>query len=144
MLLGGQLAVAMSMSVGCLQLAGRAGKEPQEHGEVFAEVWWWRELMQRLMDGCATTDHMLAAGLSAYEELPGPNVPVTSGYQVQYLCNFQQLPGAASMPHPDRVLAYGRASDSQLMLQCFLLAGTRYGMQDSVTVGYSSKLGHKH
>lgn len=71
----------------CLQVAGKAGGEAQEHGEVFAEVWWWRELMQRLMDGCATTDHMLAAGLSAYEELPGPNVPVTSGYQVRRLYN---------------------------------------------------------
>lgn len=70
----------------CLQIASRAGEMPGEDGQVFAEVWWWRELMQRLMDGCATTDHMLAAGLAAYEELPGPNVPVTSGYQVQSPC----------------------------------------------------------
>ena len=42
--------------------------------------------MQRLMDGCATTGHMLAAGLSAYEELAGPNVPVTSGFQVRDDC----------------------------------------------------------
>ncbi len=66
----------------CAQLAGQADGGPGGNSEVFAEVWWWRELMQRLMDGCATTGHMLAAGLAAYEELPGPNVPVTSGYQV--------------------------------------------------------------
>ncbi|KAK9860346.1 hypothetical protein WJX84_005539 [Apatococcus fuscideae] len=84
------------------QIASRAGEMPGEDGQVFAEVWWWRELMQRLMDGCATTDHMLAAGLAAYEELPGPNVPVTSGYQalamklsegvdIRYGCTVQKI-----------------------------------------------------
>eukprot|EP00208_Stichococcus_sp_RCC1054_P004285 CAMPEP_0206141490 /NCGR_PEP_ID=MMETSP1473-20131121/13113_1 /ASSEMBLY_ACC=CAM_ASM_001109 /TAXON_ID=1461547 /ORGANISM="Stichococcus sp, Strain RCC1054" /LENGTH=529 /DNA_ID=CAMNT_0053536087 /DNA_START=104 /DNA_END=1693 /DNA_ORIENTATION=- len=47
--------------------------------QVAAEVWRWRECLQRSMDGCDSTDNMLAAGLAEYDELDGMNVPVGGG-----------------------------------------------------------------
>ena len=46
------------------------------------EAWAWRERLQRAIDGCHTTDEMNVVAEAAYEELPGPNVPPTCGYQV--------------------------------------------------------------
>ena len=54
------------------------------HQQLAAETWGWREKLQRSMDGCRTTDHMLAAGLAAYDELDGLNVPVPGGFQVRH------------------------------------------------------------
>ena len=38
--------------------------------------------LQRAIDGCRTTDEMSSAGLAAYSELKGPNMPLSCGYSV--------------------------------------------------------------
>lgn len=50
--------------------------------ELLEDAWGWRELLQRAIDGCDTSDEASAAGLAEYEELPGAWPPVTGGYQV--------------------------------------------------------------
>ena len=50
--------------------------------ELLEDVWGWRELLQRAIDGQDTSDDASAAGLAEYEELPGAWPPVTGGYQV--------------------------------------------------------------
>lgn len=51
--------------------------------QIAAEVWRWRECLQRSIDGCDSTENMLAAGLAQYDELDELNVPVSGGgYQV--------------------------------------------------------------
>ncbi len=57
------------------------GFGPDEQ-QLAAESWGWREKLQRSMDGCHTTGHMLAQGLAAYDELDGLNCPVPGGFQV--------------------------------------------------------------
>ncbi|CAL5227355.1 g10303 [Coccomyxa viridis] len=47
---------------------------------LYAEAWRWRENLQRAIDGCRTTDEMSSAGLAAYSELKGPNMPLSCGY----------------------------------------------------------------
>ena len=60
------------------------GFGPDEQ-QLAAESWGWREKLQRSMDGCHTTGHMLAQGLAAYDELDGLNCPVPGGFQVSYV-----------------------------------------------------------
>lgn len=50
--------------------------------QLWAEAWRWRENLQRAIDGCHTTDEMSSAGLAAYSELKGPNMPLPCGYTV--------------------------------------------------------------
>lgn len=46
-------------------------------------AWEWREKLQRAIDGCHSTDAMLAAAQASYSEFEGSEVhaPVPSGYQ---------------------------------------------------------------
>ena len=60
-----------------LQLRKERGTDP-----LYAEAWRWRENLQRAIDGCHTTDEMSSAGLAAYSELKGPNMPLSCGYSV--------------------------------------------------------------
>lgn len=71
-------------------------KFPPAQRQLAAEVWAWRERLQRSIDGCSTTDDMLAAGLAAYDELDGLNVPVSCGFQVRDI-GFSWLVGCHCM-----------------------------------------------
>ena len=60
------------------QVRKERGSDP-----IWAEAWHWRENLQRAIDGCHTTDEMSSAGLAAYSELKGPNMPLSCGYSVR-------------------------------------------------------------
>jgi hypothetical protein len=62
-----------------VQLRVEQGADP-----IWAEAWRWRENLQRAIDGCHTTDEMSSAGLAAYSELKGPNMPLSCGYTVRH------------------------------------------------------------
>ena len=62
-----------------VQLRAEQGADP-----IWAEAWRWRENLQRAIDGCHTTDEMSSAGLAAYSELEGPNMPLSCGYTVSH------------------------------------------------------------
>ncbi len=63
------------------QVRKERGSDP-----IWAEAWQWRENLQRAIDGCHTTDEMSSAGLAAYSELKGPNMPLSCGYSVRPPC----------------------------------------------------------
>ena len=58
--------------------------ESSRERELLEDAWGWRELLQRAIDGCDTSDDASAAGLAEYEELPGAWPPVTGGYQASH------------------------------------------------------------
>ena len=72
-------AVLMLLPGAVLQACRGFGPDEQQ---LAAESWGWREKLQRSMDGCHTTGHMVAQGLAAYDELDGFNCPVPGGFQV--------------------------------------------------------------
>lgn len=51
--------------------------------ELLSDVWAWRELLQRAIDGSESSDDASVSGLAEYEDLPGAWPPVTAGHQVQ-------------------------------------------------------------
>ena len=68
------------------QVRKERGSDP-----IWAEAWHWRENLQRAIDGCHTTDEMSSAGLAAYSELKGPNMPLSCGYSVRPPCPASYL-----------------------------------------------------
>ena len=72
------LGVAMKLYLPCT--AAQEGARRTD--PLYAEAWRWRENLQRAIDGCHTTDEMSSAGLAAYSELKGPNMPLSCGYSV--------------------------------------------------------------
>jgi hypothetical protein len=64
---------------GSLQLHGEATGQEKE---IVIDTWWWREQLQRGIDGSDCSDDGLEAGLAVYEDLPGPWPTVTGGFQV--------------------------------------------------------------
>ena len=55
----------------------------QHAAALFADAWGWREMFQRAMDGCHSTDDMSAQVAWHYDDLEGPNLPLPCGYQAR-------------------------------------------------------------
>jgi hypothetical protein len=70
--------MVLHCSAAALQACSRFDAKQQQ---LAAESWAWREKLQRSIDGCHTTGHMLAQGLAVYDELDGLNCPVPGGFQ---------------------------------------------------------------
>lgn len=55
----------------------------QRAAALFADAWGWREMFQRAMDGCHSTDDLSAQVAWHYDDLDGPNLPLPCGYQAR-------------------------------------------------------------
>ena len=55
----------------------------QRAAALFADAWGWREMFQRAMDGCHSTDDLSAEVAWHYDDLEGPNLPLPCGYQAR-------------------------------------------------------------
>ena len=55
----------------------------QRAAALFADAWGWREMFQRAMDGCHSTDELSAQVAWHYDDLEGPNLPLPCGYQAR-------------------------------------------------------------
>lgn len=54
-----------------------------EERERLLQAWRWHELQLRINTAAPSSRHISTAWWGNYEELPGPNLPISCGFQVR-------------------------------------------------------------